>query len=447
MINSAIIPIACPWEGIPEAPIVQKKMLGWLLLKRTIFQLNDWSVKRVYLLHRESDRLTVQALTSDLQVQGLGINLVPVVPTSKQDSLSILPTGPFLLVMDGAVYNPECGGRLQTLNFALGKSVPLMEIRSSHRFTGLALCTPDRIEDLISHCLAAWRQGHSKEFMSSLFPCASSSPVEGKSCCGIVQNSRRARRRAEHLLLEQGRKPSDGFVAAHFNRHISLFISKYLLRMHVSPMLVTLSNLLVALVSCWFIARGGYLNGAIGGLLFQISSILDGCDGEIARINHCSSEAGARLDNLCDIVTLLVFSASLPIGIFRATGSPTYLIVGGTGLCSVVVYYLLTVSILRQLGIQGNRVQLVKVIEEQVRRKERSGLTDRIAARMAFIVRHDFLAALIFVLLLANCGAFLVVLLSSLVILQMGYFVLFWQRLHKEGKDKTNPSPEEQPSL
>jgi len=40
--------------------------------------------------------------------------------------------------------------------------------------------------------------------------------------------------------------------------------------------------------------------GVIGGLLIQAASVIDGCDGEVARLKHRSSPRGAWLDTVLD---------------------------------------------------------------------------------------------------------------------------------------------------
>jgi len=54
------------------------------------------------------------------------------------------------------------------------------------------------------------------------------------------------------------------------------------------------------MISAFFFATGGYLNVLIGGTLAQISSIVDGCDGEVARLKFQKSSYGAWFDAVLD---------------------------------------------------------------------------------------------------------------------------------------------------
>ena len=75
-----------------------------------------------------------------------------------------------------------------------------------------------------------------------------------------------------------------------------------------------------------FLAMGGYWNYLIGGFLFHFTSVLDGVDGELARLKFKSSPFGQWLDTLVDnlsylaglggmIVGLAIHGASAPVKI------------------------------------------------------------------------------------------------------------------------------------
>jgi CDP-L-myo-inositol myo-inositolphosphotransferase len=61
------------------------------------------------------------------------------------------------------------------------------------------------------------------------------------------------------------------------------------------------------------------------GVLFQLASILDGVDGEMARATLTESEAGARLDTIVDQLTYVTCFAGVTIGWFREGGGQTVL--------------------------------------------------------------------------------------------------------------------------
>ncbi|MHA1839340.1 MAG: CDP-alcohol phosphatidyltransferase family protein, partial [Candidatus Ranarchaeia archaeon] len=74
----------------------------------------------------------------------------------------------------------------------------------------------------------------------------------------------------------------DGLIARTINRKISKRISKYLLSKHpnVTANQITIFCFVLGLLGAIFYPFGYPI---VAGLLLQVSSILDGCDGEIAR--------------------------------------------------------------------------------------------------------------------------------------------------------------------
>ena len=56
----------------------------------------------------------------------------------------------------------------------------------------------------------------------------------------------------------------------------------------------------------------------IGAAIFQVFSILDGCDGEIARAKNLESKFGERLDYFSDFVASLLYVLALGLGLHRS---------------------------------------------------------------------------------------------------------------------------------
>src|SRR5215471_11148344 len=110
-------------------------------------------------------------------------------------------------------------------------------------------------------------------------------------------------------------KPQDGFVSRFLNRPISSRITRVLVKFPIHPSVFTASIFVLPLVAAVFLVRGDYLSVLVGAAIFQVFSILDGCDGEIARAKNLESKFGERLDNLCDFLGSLVFVIALGIGL------------------------------------------------------------------------------------------------------------------------------------
>ncbi len=112
-------------------------------------------------------------------------------------------------------------------------------------------------------------------------------------------------------------KPQDGFVSRYLNRPISQRVTRVLLKFPIHPNTCTVFIFIFSLIACPFLARGGYINILIGAAIFQIYSILDGCDGEIARAKNLESRFGERLDNFCDFLASVFFIIALGVGLNR----------------------------------------------------------------------------------------------------------------------------------
>jgi len=106
----------------------------------------------------------------------------------------------------------------------------------------------------------------------------------------------------------------DGYVSRYINRRISNPIAKLLARTRITPNQISFTSFGLAVLSFlsfiynWNIAAG---------LLAQLSSIIDGVDGSLARLKGMSSDFGGFLDSILDryadiliILGLTIWAAS-----------------------------------------------------------------------------------------------------------------------------------------
>jgi CDP-L-myo-inositol myo-inositolphosphotransferase len=108
-------------------------------------------------------------------------------------------------------------------------------------------------------------------------------------------------RKAEQALLKRLRdKPNDGPVAHYLNRPLSVRISRYLVQRDVTPNQISLFSFLCSLLAAGLFALGGYFALLLGGVVAQFASVIDGCDGEVARLKYQSSDFGGWFDAVLD---------------------------------------------------------------------------------------------------------------------------------------------------
>jgi len=92
---------------------------------------------------------------------------------------------------------------------------------------------------------------------------------------------------------------ADGLIARYLNRPISRRITERMLSRDVKPWQMSLASFFAVLGAGLSFAVG---HAATGGLIAQFASVLDGVDGEIARIRYQDSAFGGVYDALLDRV-------------------------------------------------------------------------------------------------------------------------------------------------
>ena len=150
----------------------------------------------------------------------------------------------------------------------------------------------------------------------------------------------------QRLLAEQKLngwlvKPTDG-IFARANRRISIPISRQIIPYPITPNMVSLFTLAVSLAAGVFLALGGYWNMLTGTALGWLSSVLDGCDGEVARLKLQESAFGCWLETMCDNLYYVFIFAGLTIGLVKNTGNRSYLLWGGLLLFGALASFLTT---------------------------------------------------------------------------------------------------------
>jgi len=89
----------------------------------------------------------------------------------------------------------------------------------------------------------------------------------------------------------------DGYISKHINRRLSEPIARLLAKSSVTPNQMTWAAFGVALLAFISFILG---QNIVAGLLVQLSSIVDGIDGSLARLKGMTSEFGGFLDSVLD---------------------------------------------------------------------------------------------------------------------------------------------------
>jgi phosphatidylglycerophosphate synthase len=192
-------------------------------------------------------------------------------------------------------------------------------------------------------------------------------------------------RDAEWRLLQSPKGSYDGFIDTYFNRKVANGLTRLFVMAGWSPNAVTALSLLIGFTAAGFFAHGAYLAGVIGALLFQVSAIIDCCDGDVARLTFRESRFGEQLDLIGDNV--------VHMAMFAAIGWAAYVNEGG--------WLFLALALLAMIG---NALSLWFVTRVKVRNDRQTGARPLQSARSEFLLKNmvsrDFsIVVLLFALL------------------------------------------------
>ncbi len=134
-------------------------------------------------------------------------------------------------------------------------------------------------------------------------------------------------------------KPSDGPISRHINRRVSVRITCFLVNHGVTPTPNKLT-IIIALIGL-SIALLPPVSPVTAGILVELVSILDGVDGELARLTGRTTVLGGFLDSLLDRIVDAVIISSTVLLTAKIIGSVTaYLLLSWLLTSSLLVSYI-----------------------------------------------------------------------------------------------------------
>jgi choline kinase/phosphatidylglycerophosphate synthase len=136
-------------------------------------------------------------------------------------------------------------------------------------------------------------------------------------------------RAARRLLRRSLGKGTDGPVSRYLNRPISTRLSMALAPLRPSPNLMSFVTFALGVMAACLLAAERPL---LGGLVVHLHSVLDGVDGESARLQLRANPRGATLDNVLDRVVDAAITAGLGWWVLENSFHPrTALLLGAIG--------------------------------------------------------------------------------------------------------------------
>ena len=144
----------------------------------------------------------------------------------------------------------------------------------------------------------------------------------------IDVDDEKAFKKAENLLISNLKKASDGPVSRYLNRPLSTLLTRLLLNTNITPNHISIISFILSILGAVFFFLEGYINLMIGGILAQISSVIDGCDGEIARLKFKVTEFGGWFDAVLDRYGDAFLLFGLTYHVYLTDGRFLYIMIG-----------------------------------------------------------------------------------------------------------------------
>jgi phosphatidylglycerophosphate synthase len=320
------VPLSAPLSGLPLAERIRRAaaragydhVLVWTPSRRTAWESISGTRHHLATVSAESDRARwndkLQSVDAETPFTVLAAGIVPA-PALLEAAQSVTPTPDHPVVEVPAGSEWPSSGVFRVLRSALN--------------------TPD--------LLAA-----------ALEQTAYQSPAIDAVQRGRAMLSVRVRRAndlapAERLLRGSVIKPTDGMFGR-FNRRMSIPLSIALIRstrLNAHVMSVTLIAL--GMSAGWLFSRGSYAAGVAAALMSWAASVLDGCDGELARFQYKESAFGCWLDTLGDYTYYLAIFTGITIGAVRQSGWTGYWWMGGAALAGTLLTFALLILLRRRI--------------------------------------------------------------------------------------------------
>ena len=325
------------------------RLLGLPLLARNLFTLEEAGIQDAYVVVGcEGER--VRDTISRISRLSVRLHWLFNPEWDKENGLSVLAarealSAPFILTMADHLFDPAIVRRLRTVTGA-PRGVELAVDYDLDRVPDLedatrVLVQGDRI-DRIGKLLPDFNAVDTGLFLASpvLFEALEEAAADKKFSLSdgvqLLADRGMARARdigraewldvdtpsavaeAKRRLLAELGKPTDGAVARILNRPISKAISRRLASTPVTPNQVSFFNLGLGIVAAVAAAVGGYVPFLLAAVLFHLTSVLDGTDGELAKLKFLASRRGEWIDTISDGLTYLFFLVGLSVGVARS---------------------------------------------------------------------------------------------------------------------------------
>jgi len=319
------------------------KLLGLTLLERTLLTCREAGISEFYVVVGYKKREVVKHIKELMKKYEMSIKVIENPEWKKGNGTSVLAVlkylkSPFFLLMCDHVFDPEIVKRfVETAKFS--DTCLLAVDKKIDRVVDLEEATKVKMEDGIIVSIGKELEDFDAVDMGLFFcqPCifdaieksvgkgdasliggikilAEEKKIKGIEAEGkfwIDADTKRTLKVAEKLILSSLIKDEDGYISRYINRKISTRISRVICNFNISPNAITIVSFLLSIMAALLFIHTQYIYILLGGIITQVASIIDGCDGEIARLKFQSSPFGAWLDTVLDRYADVILTASI----------------------------------------------------------------------------------------------------------------------------------------
>jgi phosphatidylglycerophosphate synthase len=228
----------------------------------------------------------------------------------------------------------------------------------------------------------------------------------GRARLAVRVRSRAELRAAEAAIRRSSYKTTDNTVAR-FNRRLSLPISVALIRTPLTPNQLSVMLVAVGFYSAWLFSLGHYGAGVLAGALSLAASILDGCDGEIARLKYQESALGCWIETFGDYSYYIAIFLGLTVGAVRRTHVEAFYWIGALALAGTLLSFAFLIFL--RTRITAGRPERLHAIAAE-RFQAEPTLWSRLMWRLSFTATRSAMPYGIFIFALLNLLPWIVVL-------------------------------------
>ena len=316
---------------LPPTAVSFEPVAGLPLLQRLVLSALRADFDRIVVIGGNETQAIRELLRADDRTRA--VEVTPQMPVLYGDQVTLIPSDRMLTAKT-----------FQRVTTTTLDGKPLLFGRSD--CDGVALCKPEHLAHVDAGALAAT----ATERLWQELRAGGAEAISLEDDILVRIDDRRSVDVAERALCDKMRADSaasDGPLAHWVDRRISLRISRWLVRhTRLRPNHLTTIGTCLGLTAASLLGVGTYWTGLAGTLLFLCTTIIDGCDGEVARLTFHESSFGQKFDVITDNIVHVAIFVGLGFGLYRQNPNGHYftliaILLGGFACTGAASYFFL----------------------------------------------------------------------------------------------------------